>query len=155
MKNIIHLLKNKKYAILLLLFFPVFALSCAETGDERSSMEEYSGNFIPPDNEVSTSASGNAIGIFDPETSDLSFEVEWEGLTTPVTNMHFHNEGPVIHGIDGWEAETSGRVSGTVTLSEEEEADLAAGNIYIQIHTEEYPGGEVIAPLTGDGSNNE
>lgn len=113
----------------------------------------YSGDFMESNDEVNTEASGDVEATFNPETMELTFNVAWQNLSTPVSAMHFHDDGPVIHGIDGWDAALSGSVSGKVTLSTEEAADLSAGKIYVQIHTETYPGGEVVALLTKDSSS--
>lgn len=148
------------YTMAFLLCIAGFAVtSCNSTdNDDDSTLVEYSGDFIESNNDVTTSATGSTTVTFNTETREVTFTVEWEGLTSPVVGMHFHDAGPVIHGIDGWQAATSGSVSGTVTFSAEEAADLAAGEVYTQIHTETYPGGEVVAPLARkgtDGNTNE
>jgi hypothetical protein len=69
--------------------------------------------------------------------------------------MHFHDNGPVIIGIENFSATTSGSLSGKATFTADQVNDLKAGKIYVQIHTENYPGGEIIATLTtGSGNNN-
>lgn len=153
MKPTIQLLKIRGYALACLLLITGFAMSSCSTDsddDSEPTMIDYSGTFIPANDDVTTSASGTTTATFDLETRELTYDIEWEGLTTPVSNMHFHDDGPVIHGIDGWDEATSGSVSGTVTFSADEAADLEAGDVYVQIHTQEFPGGEVIAILTED-----
>lgn len=149
-------LKNRWVAIVCLLIITGIAISSCSTGndDDGPTMVEYSGDLIPSSGDVTTSASGTATATFNSETREVTYEVVWTGLSTAVIAMHFHDDGPVIHGIDGWDAETSGNVSGAVTFSQEESADLAAGDVYVQIHTEDYPGGEVVYPLTKSGNNN-
>lgn len=136
----------------------LMGLGLSACSDDDEMMEndptvDYSGNFTASGDNVNTSATGSATAVFNTETRELSYEVQWQGLTSPVVNMHFHDDGPVIYDIEGWAAATSGSVSGMVTLKSGEAADLAAGKIYVQIHTETYPPGEVIATLTKSGSN--
>ncbi|MEX0646935.1 MAG: CHRD domain-containing protein [Balneolaceae bacterium] len=155
---------SKQYTIqhwsvttLCLLFIAGFAVtSCGTDNDDDDDpiFEEYSGDFIPSSGDVSTSASGTTSAEFNTETREVEFHVEWEDLSSPVIGMHFHQDGPVIHGIEGWSEETSGSVSGMVTFSSEEAAGLAAGDVYTQIHTEDFPGGEVVAFLNKSGNSN-
>lgn len=157
MRYVSHCLKNQCCAIACLFIVTGIAISSCSTGNDDNNeptMVVYSGAFIPSNAEVTTSASGTTTATLNTETMEVSFEVVWEGLSSPVVGMHFHNDGPVIHGIDGWEAETSGSVSGTVTFSANEASDMAAGDVYTQIHTEDYPGGEVVSPLTKSGDDN-
>lgn len=156
MKPIIQLLKNQRYLFVCLLLITGVAISSCGTDnddDDEPELEEYSGDFIASDDEVTTSATGSTTATFDPETRELTYQVEWEGLSSPVVGMHFHDAGPVIHEIEGWDEDISGSVSGTATLSESEANDLANGDIYTQIHTEDFPGGEVISPLNRSGNN--
>lgn len=156
MRPIIQHLNNQFSVIVcLLLIAGLVIISCGtdSNDDDEPEPEAYSGDFIPAGDDVTTSASGETTATLDPETRELSFTVVWEDLSSPVVAMHFHDDGPVIHDIDGWEAETSGSVTGTITFSAGEVADLADGDVYTQIHTEEYPGGEVISPLTEEGTN--
>jgi hypothetical protein len=156
MKPTIQRLTNQwvKVAFLLCITGITFSSCSTSNDDNEPAMVEYSGDIIPSNNEVTTSATGSATAIYNPENHEVTFEVMWQGLSTPVIAMHFHDDGPVIHDIEGWEAETSGSVSGMVTFSADEAADLAAGDVYVQIHTEDYPGGEVVSPLAKDENVN-
>lgn len=156
MRVIIQLFRIQWHVTAFLLLFVCFGLTACGTDnddDDEPELEEYSGDFIPSDGEVTTSATGSATATINLDTREVSYDASWADLSSAVIAMHFHDAGPVIHDIEGWEAETSGSVSGSVTFSAQEAADLAEGDVYIQIHTETYPGGEVIAPLLREGSN--
>lgn len=140
-------LKHSWISIPLLLVIIGFTLSSCGSDSDDSNLIEYSGTFVATGNNVETNGTGMAEATYNSETGVVTYEAEWSGLTTQATNMHFHLNGPVIHGIDGWPAATSGSVSGSVTFSLAEAAALAAGDVYIMIHTQTYPGGEVNAFL--------
>ncbi|MEX0684389.1 MAG: CHRD domain-containing protein [Balneolales bacterium] len=151
MRLTIQLLQYRGLIACMLLITSLAMSSCStDSDDDDEQMIEYSGTFIPANDNVTTSASGTTSATLNQDTREITYDVEWQGLTTPVSNMHFHDDGPVIHGIDGWDEATSGSVSGTVTFSADEVTDLEAGDVYVMIHTQEYPGGEVIAILTVD-----
>lgn len=157
MKTIIYLSKKKTswMAVLMILFF-VGLISCGDDSDTEEMVDmkvNYTGDFVKANNEVMTSATGSATATYDPATMELSYSASYSGLGSNVANMHFHNDGPVMVGIPGFAESTGGSVSGKVTLTSQQASDLAAGQIYIQIHTVDYPGGEVIATLTKSSSS--
>lgn len=81
----------------------------------------------------------------------------FEGLTEDATAAHFHgpaeadaNASPVVP-VEG---DLADPIGGTVTLTEEQAADLEAGLWYFNIHTEQYPDGELrgqvlLVPISG------
>ncbi|MGQ8337760.1 CHRD domain-containing protein [Sunxiuqinia sp. A32] len=158
MKTITNTLTSKRlFSYLMGILFVGFLISCSE--DESDDMETaskitYSGEFVKSAETVTTSAMGTVNATFDPTTLVLSYAVTWSGLGSEVANMHFHNAGPVLSGITGFSTAVSGTVSGNTTLTSEEANDLASGNIYVQIHTANYPGGEILATLTKKSSPN-
>lgn len=118
-----------------------------------SNTVSYSGSFVKSGDAVVTSASGTVSATFDLTTMMLSYTVTWNGLTSNVASMHFHDAGPVIYPITGFAEATSGSLSGSVTLTAAQETDLASGKIYVQIHTVNIPSGEILANLSKNSSN--
>lgn len=113
--------------------------------------------------DVSSSGSGSFEGTFDKSNGQFSFTLNWQDLTGPPAMMHFH--GPAAPGVDagvkigigGFPEAASGSVSGTVTVEEEDRADLLNGKWYVNIHTEAYGAGEIRGQVTfpaGSGGNN-
>lgn len=141
-------------AAFLFLAFSILFFSCKK-GDNGPQEQDppdnkisYTGNFVKSSDGVTTSATGTVAGEFNAATRELSYTANWSGLTSKVIDMHFHDEGPVIIHIKNFAETLSGQHIDKATFTEVQAADLGVGKIYIQIHTENYPGGELIAVLT-------
>lgn len=120
---------------------------------EMSNMVSYSGSFVKSGDAVVTSATGTVTATFDPTTLGLTYSLSWNSLTSNAANMHFHDAGPVIYPITGFATATTGTLSGSVILTAPQASDLAAGKIYVQIHTVNIPAGEILATLSQSSSN--
>ncbi len=95
---------------------------------------------------------GSGTGTFTLTDAGLLFQVTLDGLTGAVANAHFHRapagtNGGVVRGImDDFEGNTA---SGLWTSQDDEPLtdelirELFAGNLYVNIHTAEYSGGEI------------
>jgi Cu/Zn superoxide dismutase len=98
---------------------------------------------------VTTSASGTATIVLD--RSGLHFRVTVNGLSGPITGSHFHQasagaSGGVVHGItESYEGNTA---TGTWEISPDMISELLAGNLYINVHTSDNPGGEIRGQVT-------
>lgn len=84
--------------------------------------------------------------------STLTITGTFKGLSSPVTVAHIHQgpkaqPGPVVFTINADNA-TSGNISGTVTLTPELIAALHAESLYVQLHSENNPTGEIRGWLT-------
>lgn len=100
---------------------------------------------VPP---VDTDATGSASVDFDPATNELSWMIEFSGLSGAATAAHFH--GPAASGANAGVqvniGETSGLVSpmeGSAELTSEQASMLLDGELYINIHTAANPNGEI------------
>lgn len=107
----------------------------------------FSGDFVKSSNSVVTQATGSVTASLDTTTRQLSYVVSWNYLSSDPNGMHFHDDGPIIANIEGFPVRTDGSVSGTVTLTAAQVADLNSGKIYAQIHTANYIPGEILAHL--------
>jgi hypothetical protein len=108
----------------------------------------FSGSFEKSSSQVSTQATGSVTATLDTTNLRLSYSISWLYLSSKPVNMHFHDDGPIIVPIQGFAATTDGSFSDTATLTAQQVTDLKNGKIYAQIHTENYPAGEVLAHLT-------
>jgi hypothetical protein len=98
------------------------------------------------ENPAVTNSTGRAFGrfVFDEDTRRLTFDVTVSGLSPNlVTAAHIHRgargvNGPIIHFIS---ATGFVQASGVIQLSEGDVADLRAGNLYLNVHSVEHPGG--------------
>lgn len=157
MKTIHHFSTQKSQLVLICaLLFVVTFTSCKK--DSNSDMESgskvsYTGSFLKSSNDITTSATGSVSATYDPATYQLSYTINWSGLSSEVSAMHFHDNGPVIVSIEGFSPNKSGLVTGTATLTTDQESDLGTGKIYVQIHTINYPAGEIKATLTKESSS--
>lgn len=118
--------------------------------DEEENMDEdhftatiNAAQEVPP--AIST---GSGTGNFTLQGNDLHYTLHVSGLTTPITAAHFHaaprgENGDVVEPIPT-NSGTSLTASGTwVDLSEQELEWLDDEEIYVNVHTEQYPAGEV------------
>jgi len=154
MKTIMRFRKHSPTSIificmlLLVGFFPACSSDDNDDNGNESITTSYEGTFVPSTSSVTTSATGTVSANYNSSTMMLTYTANWNGLGTDAAAMHFHNDGPVMQEITGFPTATSGSASGYVSLTAVQASDLAAGKIYIQIHTIGYPSGEVIATLT-------
>ncbi len=119
------------------------ALSGASYAEEMKFMATLTGaDEVPP---VETSGKGTAEITWNSETKELTWTVEFSDLSGPATAAHFH--GPAEPGknagvavpIEGLESPSEG----SATLTDEQAAQLAGGQWYVNVHTEAHPDGEI------------
>ena len=101
---------------------------------------------VPP---VQTAATGTADLTYDPSTRVVTWTVTTSGTASPVTMAHFH--GPAAEGKNAaptvWISEkgnpVTGPMNGQATLTPEQAEQLSSGNLYINVHSKDHPGGEL------------
>lgn len=106
--------------------------------------------------DVTTNGTGTVSGTYNKNTNRLTYTATWQDLSGPATNMHFH--GPALAGVSagvvipitGFTNTVEGNVSGSADLTEEQEADLLAGEWYYNVHTAAYPPGEIRGQVTAN-----
>jgi hypothetical protein len=80
--------------------------------------------------------------------SVLSYSISFTNLLSAATAAHIHgpadttHNGPVLIPFSA-PATTFGTISGTHTLSSQELVYIVTGQTYANIHTANYPGGEI------------
>jgi hypothetical protein len=155
MKTIIKffIINPQSLGMAVLILFVGFSACKKNDTTVMNGKVSYSGSFAKSGATVVTSATGTAAATFDLATSVLTYTISWNDLTSNAASMHFHDAGPVIYPITGFALATSGTLSGSVTLTATQAADLAAGKIYVQIHTVNIPAGEILATLSQSSSN--
>lgn len=101
---------------------------------------------------VSTSGSGNGSVTLDTLTNEMGWSIAYCGIPTSVTGAHFH--GPASAGTDAGVQVDIGAISGlasplvgSANISHSQEQDVLNGNWYVNIHTSDYPGGEIRGQL--------
>lgn len=108
-------------------------------------------NEVPPND---SPAFGVAALVYDLSTNMFEIGFGFGGLTTPAMMAHIHQGAPSVNGpvifnlTDVLPMATSGvAMPKTGSFTEAQEAALYAGNLYVNIHTETYPGGEIRGQL--------
>lgn len=93
-------------------------------------------------------ATGSAFGTLDDVTGLLSWNISWGGLSGPATAMHFH--GPAPAGANVGVQVNIGAISGltspsigSTNIGALQMAQFMADLWYINIHTGQFPGGEI------------
>lgn len=98
---------------------------------------------------VTTPATGTITGTYFNISNQLTFTLTWNGLTAEPVAMHYHGPAtpdqtaPPVVGITGFPATTSGSLTQTITLTNEQEQQLMSGQWYYNIHTSTNPPGEI------------
>jgi hypothetical protein len=102
---------------------------------------------VPP---AATPATGTAALTFDTVTKMLSLTVTYAGLTAPETGAHIH--GPANPGQNAGVifVLTPGSPINAVVgpLSAAQEGYLTGGQMYFNVHTSNFPGGEIRGQIT-------
>lgn len=93
-----------------------------------------------------STATGSLEATYDSETMEFTWTATYDGLTGPATAAHFH--GPAAEGEDAGpvvpiEGDLASPIEGSATLTDEQVTQLMDGLWYLNIHTEQYPGGEI------------
>jgi hypothetical protein len=103
---------------------------------------------VPPADSAGT---GTVEATFDTDTKVLTWTITYSGMTGDATAAHFHgpaaagaNAGPVVP-IEG---NLASPISGTATLPDQQATDLQAGMWYFNIHTAQFPDGELRGQVT-------
>ncbi|MGD9738621.1 MAG: CHRD domain-containing protein [Bauldia sp.] len=119
------------------------------TEEEATQVAELTGDEeVPP---VTTSATGTAWILADPQALTVRWYVTYEGLTGPATGAHFHGpaepgeNADVVIDLTGGDAAggLDSPIEGEATLTQDQFDQLIAGDWYVNIHTEANPGGEI------------
>lgn len=145
---------KKTIPSLALLSLLIFA-SCKKDSNNSQSDDLYTiSASMTPAQETGALAgnptgSGTTTGTYNATTNNLQYNVTWTGLTGTATLGHFH--GPALAGANASPVivftlannGSAGSASGTVTLTDPQEADLLAGKWYANIHTQMNGGGEI------------
>jgi hypothetical protein len=136
----------------------LFLLSLAPLPASTVWIEPFSGLLeVPP---VPTPATGIGNFVLNNDQTRVDFTVTYSGLTGgAVVGAHFHNAPPGANGpiVRGYDPALFPSPSGTVPLAWTATdpqpltpalvAELLAGRIYFNIHTQQYPMGEIRANL--------
>jgi hypothetical protein len=125
---------------LCLLLLPLAASAQSETYRARLSpmpTTPQTKNEITGEGEVILTLNGNTLTV----------QGQYSGMSSVATGAHLHNgppaqPGPVVHTLTVNSA-TAGEISATLELTAEQLAALRANSLYIQVHSQNNPPGEL------------
>ena len=105
------------------------------------------GSEVPPN---PSAGSGKAELQVDPSSYKAKWKVNYSGLSGPATMGHIH--GPAAPTANAgvqvpFKDVTTPSISGEAQLTPAQYADLAAGLYYVNIHSAQFPGGEIRGQL--------
>jgi hypothetical protein len=129
---------------------PVQASQTASTQSSRLLFEAHLSGEEEAPTPVNSPASGRATFVLDEDNNTLHYMVAVYEITG-ITAAHIHigapgAAGPVVfdlfpNGGDVFDPENA--IRGSLTLTAGEVATLIAGDYYVNVHTQEYPAGEI------------
>ncbi len=91
---------------------------------------------------------GTAVMSYDTATKKLTWNVNYTGLTGAITAAHFHSPAMPTENAAVSIPLTGTASPGEATLTDAQAADLAAGKMYLNLHTAMYPNGEIRGQVT-------
>jgi hypothetical protein len=97
-----------------------------------------------------TTAWGSAVLSYDTDTNQLSYDISFFGLSSAELFSHIH--GPAARGVPAGILHNLPNGSskiGSVSVSEGDEASLLAGLWYVNVHSANFPGGEIRGQISG------
>lgn len=118
-----------------------------------SQIRYFKGTFkgseeVPPN---ASPGRGTVIVRYDIATNSVELYGDYQNLTSPAVASHIHHGAPGVSGPVIIPVTNTGDSTGTLsvrdTLSDSLEAELLAGNMYVNVHTDSFPAGEVRAQL--------
>ena len=139
----------RKTALVLGLFAAVAAWPMAHAATTTYKANLGAATEVPP---VQAAGKGSAQVNVDTATKQISWRVEYTGLSGPAAAAHIHcgaaagaNAGVAVPLGAGPTAASP--IQGSGTMTDAQMADLTAGKCYVNVHTEANKGGEIRGQL--------
>ena len=121
-------------------------------GAARADIVHFAATLTGKDEVPANASAGTGQVTAELETTEhtLAYRATYQGLSGPATMAHFH--GPAAAGANAPPVVVVGDnaklpIGGSVRLTEQEMEDLLAGKWYFNVHTAQYPDGEIRGQL--------
>jgi hypothetical protein len=131
-------------------FVAAMVMAAALAVSVEAQAPQYRGrlSLMPLDIAMQSVIAGSGVATANVKGSTLSISGSFTGLKTPATTARlFRSPKPGMRGTPIGELTvsggTSGTISGSIELTREQIADLAAGRFYVQLHSQKAPEGNL------------
>ncbi|MEJ7684721.1 MAG: CHRD domain-containing protein [Segetibacter sp.] len=119
------------------------------TGVRYFAGELAGSNEVPAN---TSTARGTVIVVYNTETNVLILAGDYQHLSDTVTAAHIHPGGPGVVNppiipLITTPRDSTGSIIDTAELTEAQETDLLAGNMYVNVHSKAFPNGEIRTQL--------
>ncbi len=128
-------------------------LASAFAGAAQADMIKYKADMkgaseVPAN---TTAGTGAVEATIDTATKTLSYTINYSGLTGPAIAAHFH--GPAVAGVNAppivpMKGDLKSPIKGDATLTDDQIAEFANGQVYFNVHTDANKGGEIRGQMT-------
>lgn len=127
-----------------------FVMTCAVSLPAAAQTLVYRARLsvVPIDVAMQATVAGSGTATATLKGSTLTINGTFTGLKTPATVARLHRgprtamRGPAMADLTATAA-TSGTITGTIELTKQQIEDLAAGRLYLQLHSEKAPDGNL------------
>jgi hypothetical protein len=96
---------------------------------------------------IDTKGTGSFTGVYDTTAKTLNYTLTFDNLSGPATAAHLH--GPATRTATAGvlaplgDKNPTSPVTGTLTLNDDQAKALQRGRVYVNVHTQANPGGEI------------
>lgn len=144
----------RRFTFLLALGIVLVLAACGGPAPERFGAALSGQSEVPPvttnaDGNVDATLTGNTLTVTGSVTNLSSALREVQGSAAHIHRGQAGENGPIVFPltVQPLVGANSANLSGTFTLSDEQINILRNGGYYVNVHTENYPGGEVRGQL--------
>ena len=136
-----------------LLFVVAFALGATGAGATIHHFTVPSIDEAQETPPTGSSATGSGVFDLDDVTGIATFNVTFTGLSTPELFSHVHTAPPGVPGpIQYFLPNGSPKIGSSPVLTPVQQADMIAGNQYVNIHSVTFPAGEIRGQIIKTGA---
>lgn len=90
-----------------------------------------------------SSGSGTAVLVLNDDQTEVTYDIRYSGLQGPEIASHFHDGSPGTSGNRLLTLPLGAVKQGVWVLEGRDLTILLSGNVYVNVHTDTYPGGEI------------
>jgi hypothetical protein len=137
---------RRKFFLTLTIILSAMMFSITAAAQQKFSVSLNGRQEVPANN---SSGNGNCMITLNATETQFTVTCNYQNLTSNVVGAHIHDNGPVgVNGPIGFDFSFTGGTTGTIgpltfNPTPAQVADLRANRWYVNIHTSNFPGGEI------------